>query len=203
MKWEELSVRKYYEILDILGEDMDDAIVANSRLIDCIWDVDSASMPIPKFNYYLNELAFLQEPYKPKKPKKEYKIGDYIFCPVLDVSKITTAQYVDFQELIKREDHKLLLNVLFIKKGEEYGQSDNSDFLWENLSLADYSDVQFFFLRLLETLTIDSLTSSQKILKKEYKKEKNPVRKAELIEQMIQIQKTLLAVSENGLTEFL
>lgn len=195
--WSTISVRKYYEILDILGEDMDDAIVANSRLIDCIWDVDSASMPIPKFNYYLNELAFLQEPYKPKKPKSEYKIGDYIFCPVLDVSKITTAQYIDFQEFVKREDHKNILNVLFIKKGEDYGQSDNSELLWENLSLPDYSDVMFFFLRLLNNLMTDSLISSKKILKKQYRKEKNPEKKKEIMDQMVKIQQALLAVNES------
>lgn len=134
--------------MDILNREYDDMIVKSVDLIDCIWDVDSASMPLPKFNYYLNELDFLKEPYKPKKAKSEYTINGKKFHPILDVSKITTAQYVDFQELVKRNEHKLLLNVLFIKDGEEYGQSDNSDFLWDNLSLTDYSDTLFFFLRL-------------------------------------------------------
>lgn len=197
MKWEELTVKKYYKILDIFKEEQGDAIETNVELIDCIWDVDSADMPIPKFNYYLNELQFLQDPYKPKNPKKEYVVNGIKFKPTLDVSKITTAQYIDFQELVKRNEHKLLLNVLFIKDGEDYGQSDNSDFLWENLSLADYSDVMFFFLRLLDNLMMDTLNSSKKMLKKQYRKEKDPKKKEEIMDQMVKIQLALLAVSEN------
>lgn len=197
MKWEEISVKKYYEILDILKEDQGDSIALNAALIDCIWDIDSADIPIYKFGYYLDELGFLQKPYEPKAPKKEYHIGEMIFCPVLDVSKITTAQYIDFQEFIKREDHKNILNVLFIKKGEDYGQSDNSELLWENLSLPDYSDVMFFFLHLLNNLMTDSLISSKKILKKQYRKEKNPEKKKEIMDQMVKIQQALLAVNES------
>lgn len=201
MKWEELTVRKYYEILDILKEDIGDAVELNAALIDCIWGIDSAEIPIIRFSNYLDELKFLQEPYKPKTPRKSYKVGDMEFIPVLDVSKITTAQYIDFQECVKRGDHKSLLNVLFIKKDEEYGQSDNADFLWENLTLDAYSDVQFFFLHLLNSLMTDTLNSSKKILKKQYRKEKDPKKKEEIMNEMVKIHQTLLAISENGLLE--
>ena len=169
----------------------------NSRLIDCIWGIDSADIPIVRFSWYLDELKFLQEPYKPKTPKKEYVIKGIKFRPTLDVSKITTAQYIDYQELLKRNEHKLLLNVLFIKDGEDYGQSDYSDFLWENLTLPDYSDVMFFFLRLLNNLTMDTLNSSKKTLKKMYRREKDPKKKEELMDEMVKIQQALLAISEN------
>lgn len=197
MKWEEITVKKYYEILDILKDDIGDAIEYNTRLIDCIWGIDSADIPIVKFGWYLDELKFLQNPYKPKTPKKEYLIGGIKFRPTLDVSKITTAQYIDYQELLKRNEHKLLLNVLFIKDGEDYGQSDNSELLWENLSLPDYSDVMFFFLRLLNNLTMDTLNSSKKMLKKMYRREKDPQKKEELMNEMVKIQQALLAISEN------
>lgn len=197
MKWEDLTVKQYYKILDLLQEENTDPVELNVELIDCIWKTDSASIPIVEFNYYLNELKFLQEPYKPKTPKKEYTVKGIKFKPTLDISKITTAQYIDFQELIKRNEHKLLLNVLFIRDNEDYGQSDNSDLLWENLSLPDYSDVMFFFLRLLNNLTMDTLNSSKKILKKEYRKEKDPQKKEELMNEMVKIHQALLAISEN------
>jgi hypothetical protein len=146
-------------------------------------------------------LKFLQEPYKPKTPKKKYLVGDQVFIPTLDVSKITTAQYVDFQTLIKRGEHKPLLNIFFIKDGEEYGQSDNSDYLWENLSLPDYADVQFFFLHLLNRLMTDTLNSSKKILKKLYRMEKDQEKKKEIMDKMIVIQTTLSELSENEFLE--
>lgn len=197
MKWDEITVNKYYEILDIFNDGEGDALEMNSRLIDCIWGIDSADIPIVKFTWYLDELKFLQEPYKPKTPKKEYVIKGIKFKPILDVSKITTAQYIDYQELLKRNEHKLLLNVLFIKDGEDYGQSDYSDFLWENLTLPDYSDVMFFFLRLLNNLTMDTLNSSKKTLKKMYRREKDPKKKEELMDEMVKIQQAILAISEN------
>lgn len=201
MKWEELTVKQYYEILDILREDVGDALESNSRLIDCIWGIDSADIPVIRFSWYLDELKFLQEPYEPKLPKKEYKVKDKVFKPILDVSKITTAQYIDFQELIKRNDHKLLLNVLFIEDGKEYGEADNADLLWENLTLDAYSDVLYFFQRLLLDLMKDTLNSSKKILKKEYRREKDPQKKQELMDQMVKIHLTLLELNENGLAE--
>lgn len=202
MKWEEITVRKYYEILDILKDDVGDAIELNSRLIDCIWGIDSADIPIIRFSWYLDELAFLQKPYEPKLPKKEYVVAEKKFKPILDVSKITTAQYVDFQELVKRNDHKLLLNVLFIEDGQEYGETDNSDLLWENLTLDAYSDVMYFFQRLLLDLMKDTLNSSKKILKKMYRKEKDPQKKQEMMDQMVKIHQALLELNENGLAEW-
>lgn len=201
MKWEEITVRQYYEILEILREDVGDALEMNSRLIDCIWKIDSADIPVIRFSYYLDELQFLNNPYEPKTPKKEYVVKGVKFRPTLDVSKITTAQYVDFQELVKTEDHKLMLNVLFIQDGKEYGEVDNSDLLWENLPLTDYSDVMFFFLHLLDSLMMDTLNSSKKILKKMYRKEKDPQKKEELMNQMVQIHQALLQVNENGFLE--
>lgn len=202
MNWNEISVKQYYEILDILREESeDDAISLNARLIDCIWGIDSADIPVIRFSWYINELEFLQNPYKPKIPKKEYTIKGITFIPTLDVSKITTAQYIDFQELIKRGDTKHLLNVFFIKKDEEYGQSDYSELLWENLSLPDYADVQFFFLHLLDRLMMDTLNSSKKILKKLYRKEKDQEKKEDLLNKMAQIQIALLEINENGFLE--
>ena len=204
MKWENISVRQFYEILDILNEDYSgDEITQNADLIDCIWKVHSEDVSIVRFGAYLKELEFLQHPYKPKTPKKEYLVKGITFCPVLDVSKITTAQYIDFQELIKRGDKKNLLNVFFIKKGEEYGQSDNAELLWENLSLTDFADVQFFFLRLLNNLMMDTLLSSKKMLKKMYRKEKDPMKKEELMNQMATIKMALLELNDSEYLEYL
>lgn len=201
MDWKDITVKKYYEILDILNDKQGDALATNTELIDCIWDIDSASIPIVKFSYYLNELGFLQNPYKPKTPKKEYMIEGIKFKPTFDVSKITTAQYIDYQEFLKREDVPHLLNALFIKDGEEYGQSDYSDLLYENLMLPDYADCQFFFLHLWKNLMTDTLNSSKKMIKKEYRREKDPKKREELMNQMVTLQTTLLELNDSEFLE--
>lgn len=199
MTWDKITVKQFYEIMEILKEDDGlDPIMSNCRLIDCIWNISSADISAFRLSYYLDELKFLQKPYEPKEPKKEYVINGVTFVPTLDLTKMTTSQYIDFQELIKRDDHKHLLNALFIKKGENYGESDNSDLLWENLSLPDYADVQFFFLRLWKKLMTATLTSSTKIIKKMCRKEKNKEKKEEMIAQLAAMKTLLLDINEDG-----
>lgn len=166
-------------------------------MIDTIWDVNSADMPYVQVVNYINQLDFLKEPYKSKYPKKEYSVNGVIFRPVLDLSKVTTAQYVDFQTLLQAKDYKRLLNCLFIKDGETYGESDNSDFLWENLTLDVYSDVLFFFRKLLTTLTTSTLRSSIKMMRKLVKKERDKTRRIALLRKMVQVQQALLQVDED------
>ena len=146
----------------------------------------------------MNELKFLQTPYKPLSPKKYYTVEGKDFCTTTDVSKITTAQYIDFQALAKKEDHKNILNILFIEKDKEYGDADNSELLWEKLPMTAYSDVLFFFLRLLNKLTMDTLRSSLNQMKKMYRKEKNEEKKKELMEQMVNLKLALSQVNEDG-----
>ena len=158
-------------------------------------------MPYVQVLNYINKLDFLKEPYKSKYPKKEYKIGDYIYRPVLDLTKVTTAQYIDFQTFLGMQDYKHMLNCLFIKEGESYGESDNSKFLWENLTLDVYSDVLFFFRKLLGTLTKDTLHSSIKMMRKMVKKERDRMKRMGLLRKMIQLQQALLVVDEDELFE--
>ena len=200
MDWNEISVRKYYDILEILLDETD-PVNLNVRLIDTIWDINSADIPVAKFSYYMNELKFLRTPYKPLSPKKYYTVEGKDFCPTMDVSKITTAQYIDFQALAKKEDHKNILNILFIEKDKEYGDADNSELLWEKLPMTAYSDVLFFFLRLLNKLTKDTLRSSLNQMKKMYRKEKNEEKKKELMEQMVNLKLALSQVNEDGWSE--
>jgi hypothetical protein len=140
-------------------------------------------------------LEFLTKPYEPKAPKKEYNINGVIYRPVLDISKVTTAQYIDFQECTKRNAYKELLNCLFIKDGCNYGECTD-DFLWENMTLDVYSDVMFFFLELLKKLMIDTLNSSVKMMQKELKKIKDKTARIAIIRKMVEAKVTILRLNE-------
>lgn len=195
MNWNELTVKKYYEITEIVNTETD-PLVLNTRLIDTIWDVNSADLPYVQVINYINKLDFMKKPYEAKYPKKEYTVQGMKFSPILDLSKITTAQYIDFQTFLKAQDYKHILNCLFIKEGEEYGQNDYSDFLWENMTLDNYSDVLFFFRKSLVTLTDDTLRSSIKTMKKMLRKEKDKTKRMSILKMMIQLQQTRLQLNE-------
>ena len=194
MKWENITVKQYYKITEILAEEQDPYLI-NAELIRCIWGVNVEDVPYVRLHQYCKELEFLTKPYEPKAPKKEYNINGVIYRPVLDISKVTTAQYIDFQECTKRNAYKELLNCLFIKDGCNYGECTD-DFLWENMTLDVYSDVMFFFLELLKKLMIDTLNSSVKMMQKELKKVKDKTARIAIIRKMVEAKVTILRLNE-------
>ena len=183
MTLKDITVKQYFEILDLI-ENEKDPVTLNAEIVKIIWNVDAADIPYVQFINYINELKFLTEEYVPEMPK-DVMIDGIKFSPLLDMTKITTAQYIDFQELLKREDHKKLLNVFFVTD-DGYGK-DYSELLWEKLSAKDYLDYKSFFLLLLRRLTADSLLSSEKMMKKMYRKEKDQKKKEELLEKIARI----------------
>lgn len=193
MDWSRIKVKQYYEIMDIIKEP--DPFVLNAELIRCIWGVDVDNLPYVRLHQYCKELGFLSKPYEPKSPKKVYDIAGIKYRPILDVSKITTAQYIDFKECCKRNAYKELLNVLFIKDGCEYGESSD-DHLWNNMTLDIYSDVMFFFLELLKQWMINTLNSSEKMLLKEIRREKNSTERIQMMRKLVEIRQTISQLNE-------
>ena len=194
MTYKELTVKQYFEIIDALKE-IEDPIQITESLVKIIFNKDLANMELQQANKLIKELDFLNQPYKASRPKNVYTIDNIQFKPVFDITKITTAQYIDFQTLIKLDNKKLLLNCLFIKKGELYGDSDNSDFLYSKLSIADYLDVLNFFRIALKRLTANTLDSSLKMMKRLWKAKKNP----EMLIKMVRMKAARLALNEDGL----
>lgn len=169
MNWSNLTIKQYYSILDATKKDLSD-LELSAELIKIIFNRDIEDLPYIKSLSLIKQLDFLRTPYEPSLIKKCFKIGNKEFIPVTDISKITTAQYIDFQTLYKQEDWKHLLNCLFICKGEKYGDNDYSDLLWDYLSATDYIDTLFFFLKFWKKYTVDTLRSSLKLVKTEEEK---------------------------------
>lgn len=203
MDWNQITIKKYDEIMDIIQEGLD-SLEMNIALINCIFGIKAEDIPVAKLTYYINELSFLKNPPVGKKPKSQYKVGDKLFNVTLDVSKITTAQYIDFQTLIKTKDVKRLLAVLFVPDGTNYGDTDESDFLYDNLTIDVYTDVMFFFANLWKKLMLHILHSSKKMIKMKLKTEKNKQKRIPILRNLVKLEQMRLLVNDNelfGLTE--
>jgi len=195
MKWDDITIKQYYEIVDILAN-TEDPLEAQEQLIKTIWGVEMGDIPVSKVAYYINELSFLEKKYTEKPAKSVYLVKDQKFRPVLDLQKVTTAQYIDFQELLKRQDWKNILDCIFIKDGEQYGESKNADFLWENLTMNVYSDVMFFFLHLLNRLTLNTLYSSEREMRKMLRKTKEMPKRVALLKRMVETRKAIRLIKD-------
>lgn len=116
MKWSDITLKKYYEIQNILSVE-DDWTMLN--LIDCIYGVDSQSLPIYKLKEF--NISFMKEPIPEVKLEKQYTLNGTVYNSNCDITKVTVAQFIDYQNYIKEPEVRLekLLSVFFMPEGSK------------------------------------------------------------------------------------
>ena len=190
-KWSEISIKKFDEISDILSSmknfNDDEALEININLLSILCDVsvdEIEDLPLTEFSKLVKQTEFLKE--MPKVDIKDsYVINGkkYVLCA--NVSKMTTAQYIDYQTLIKNADKnvKELLSVFLIPKGKKYGEYDLDEVIndiYNYFPIADARAVSFFFTLVLQSLTKATLISLERRTKKELKKAKTKEEKEKI-----------------------
>lgn len=189
--WNCISIKKFDEISDILSSmknfNDDEALEININLLSILCDVsvdEIEDLPLTEFSKLVKQTEFLKE--MPKVDIKDsYVINGkkYVLCA--NVSKMTTAQYIDYQTLIKNADKnvKELLSVFLIPKGKKYGEYDLDEVIndiYNYFPIADARAVSFFFTLVLQSLTKATLISLERRTKKELKKAKTKEEKEKI-----------------------
>ena len=189
--WQSISIKKFDEISDILSSmknfNDDEALEININLLSILCDVsidEIEDLPLTEFSKLVKQTEFLKE--MPKVDIKDsYVINGkkYVLCA--NVSKMTTAQYIDYQTLIKNADKnvKELLSVFLIPKGKKYGEYDLEEVMsdiYNYFPIADARAVSFFFTLVLQSLTKATLISLERRTKKELKKAKTKEEKEKI-----------------------
>ena len=185
----ELPLSKFREIQQIAkgdGEELDKSIRYLSVLSDIPVD-DLCNMPLPEVSAMLGGLRFLYEPMPKEKVANRYKVGGITLCTCFDITKFTTAQYVDFQEFMKAADDNQvgILSTLLVPKGKKYNVgydiAEVREAIAENISVTTSTAIFTFFLRRLQRSTINTLRYSVKAVEKlqpKTKEEKEMTEKA-------------------------
>lgn len=114
MKWNDITLKQFYEIKEILSVE-DDWTILN--LIDCIYNVDCQNLPINELKKY--DISFIKEPIPEVKVNKYYTLNGTKYSSNCDITKVTVAQFIDYQNYIKEDEVRLekLLSVFFIPDG--------------------------------------------------------------------------------------
>lgn len=190
-KWGDISIKKFDEINNILSHinnvNEDEALEININLLSILCDVsveEIEDLPLTEFSKLVKQTEFLKE--MPKVDIKDnYVINGkkYVLCA--NVSKMTTAQYIDYQTLVKNADKnvKELLSVFLIPKGKKYGEYDLEEVMndiYNYFPIADARAVSFFFTLVLQSLTKATLISLERRTKKELKKTKTKEEKEKI-----------------------
>lgn len=193
--WSEISIKKFDEIKKSLKRNSNNELESNLELLSILCDVsveEIEDLPLTEFSRLLKQTDFMAK--MPKIDVKEkYVINGRQYNVCLNVNKMTTAQYIDYQTFGKDIENNLknIIAVFMIPEGKKYGDYDLEeviDELYNNMPIADAYSVCFFFTLQLQSLTKATLYYLERKIKKEMKKEKNKMRKEKITEGLEQIQ---------------
>ena len=188
-----LPIGKYLEIQELSRDESIDALDQQVKTIAILTDMSEdevLSLPIMEYKSLAAKTKFLEKDYDGKlQVAKSYGLNGMELVPVRDITKITTAQYVDFQTFSKEGDKYFVetLSTLLVPKGKHYNEgyeiTDVHKAIKENLSVADVLSLSAFFL----TKWVKSIKDSQIFLDKEIRRIPNKTMRENLMKQMEQI----------------
>lgn len=114
MKWENITLKQFYEIKDILSVE-DDWTYLN--LIDCVYGVNSQNLPINDLKKY--DISFIKDEIPEVKLKKHYTLNGTKYNSNCDITRVSVAQFIDYQNYLKEDEVRLekLLSVFFMPDG--------------------------------------------------------------------------------------
>ena len=193
MNWNDLNLNMFTRL----------ALIKDGTMLDLITAItgeDAGNLPLNELESWTNKLTFLDKPYKPSNPKKEYILNGITYIPVLNTKDILVNQFIDFQEFIKEPDKHIanLAAIFFIRKGCKYGDRDpieEAKFLGEHLSITDYKDVFNFFLKAWRQYTNNTQASLISDLRKTLKKTKDKTMRIKILRTMINLRQIHLLES--------
>ena len=167
--WKDITLRQFNKIQDLLQE-IDEYTTLN--IIDVLYDVDSADMPAMEvMNKYAHSLDFLMTTIPTNEKLKDvYTINQREYNSNINLTQMTTAQFVDYQNYSKENpvDISKCLSVFIIPKGHTYNDGYDLKQVQEDikdLDMVTINTLAFFFKKsyilLLET-TLLCLTQDTK-----------------------------------------
>ena len=188
--WRDITVSQFYKIKDIIEGPQDDYMTLN--LLDIIYDIDSSNMPITELNKYNGALEFLNKEIPIVKLEEKYEINGIIYMTGYNLSKISAAQFIDYQNYTGTNKYEDYLSVVFIPEGHQYNDGYDIDQVKKdllNLPITVVRSLVFFY-----TLQCTKLQNSfLSYLKKDLRKMKMEKSKRKEIEELIdKLEKTNL-----------
>lgn len=170
----DLPVGLYMDILAVdrstLGEF--DKQVRIISILSGMAEADILALPVPEYKRIAAATEFLIHPCQEGRMAKSYRLGDLVLVPTQDLTKITAAQYIDFQTLSQEGEEKTveLCSVFLVPKGHKYADgydiADVQDAIRRHLSVQDVVTLAAFFLRKYAELIVFSLTSCKRELRR-------------------------------------
>ena len=166
--WKDITLKQFLMIQELLTEP-DEYLTFN--LLDVVYGIDSASLTVSELAPYKDALNFLNESIPHVKLNSEYTLNGTVYESNFDLTVVTVAQFVDYQNYIREENPSFnkLLSVFFVPKGMEYNKGYDIKKVQDDLLELDICSVvtlAFFFEIQLSIFLSSFQRSSIKSVKK-------------------------------------
>lgn len=168
--WKDITIAKHKAIVKAYENHTDQFELALA-LVCAAYGKDEHwldGLKVSEANDYIKTLAFIGEEPKPSVAKRNYLLGGRRYRLTMNPQEMTTAQYIDFQQLADKsgEQPAEFLSVLLIPKGHKYGDGYDItqvvDDIEQWLSVEDAMGLTAFFFTLLQW----SMKRSTRLLKR-------------------------------------
>ena len=153
LTWSNITYRTLLDIREAANiEDENERVYA---IMEAVFGEDILDLPLKDFNEKCKELQFLQKEIPNDLHVKDIKVNgrEYYFDGLL--GKITTAQYIDFQNYQKNNDEQKSFSVFIIPKGHKYNDGYDMDQVFKDIldmPVPVLFSASFFFLTVVRTI---------------------------------------------------
>ena len=151
LKWSNIKYRTLLDIREAANiEDENERVYS---IMEAVFGEDVLDLPLKDFNEKCKELQFLQKEIPNDLHVKDIKVNgrEYYFDGLL--GKITTAQYIDFQNYQKNNDAQKSFSVFIIPKGHKYNDGYDMEQVFNDIldmPVPVLFSASFFFSRQFE-----------------------------------------------------
>lgn len=182
--WNQVSIKDYFKIIDILiNEDLDEVEKIDMIMLTLtsITPNELSQLSISDYAKLKKSIEFIFDEVKPESVKEYISINNKHFECDVKLDKVVAGQYLMLQNILKIEDYKerikKCIGVFVRPQGIKWGDFDydeNTEFLFNNMSIVDAVTLSAFFLRIQKRL----LKHFQAYMNKEKKMEMKKLKKS-------------------------
>lgn len=196
--WNEITIFEFLQLIQLQDVKDDFQLAREVEIMKIIsGDPNIDELPLLDFKQLMNKVTFVNHPIpETLYPPKSYTTPMFKYIIKPDMTKLSTAQYIDYTNYVKKseglEDLSKILSVFFIPKGFEYGEGYDIDEVIEdienNVDIVTASSVAGFFVLQSQTCIKALKDYSIRMMKKAMKKQKDPTKKEELMKKINELE---------------
>lgn len=195
LSWKDITIEQFKKIKERIDAKTDDDTFLVWDLIGICYNMapeEVDALPIRVAERYARGISFLNTEPCPTIAKRSYTINGKKYITTMDFSRITTAQYIDFQSVNGDADHpERVLAICLIPEGHKYGDGYSTDEvakeIEKGMSITDAIGLSAFFLRLLQWSIRVAGRKMKRLLKKAKKEGKMSKEQMEIVEKIIRL----------------